>query len=218
MSIIHSRMLGLIQKLIGGGSGSLVTVLDDDSVTQVLPVIPEIARRSLTIGNIGGWFLAVLENVHTSDDFEQSSIPVYTPAAAAVIPPYPLVVPDDQDIWLIGASLIRTTGAGSLAAGVLAINPPSISQGLGIDDAGATVIGTPMMSLAHFNGLNTVLGSVNAFGITAGGDPYVPIGLRLPRFTTLVFNSESGGAATCEFQMIAIMALFPAGLGQDVVA
>lgn len=219
MSQITSRMLARIQTLIGG-SGSLggVTVLDDDSVVQTLPVVPDIARRSLAIGNIGGWFLAVLENTHTSDDFEQSSIPVYTPPAAAVIPPYPAIVPDDFDIWLIGCSLIRTAGVGTLAAGVLGLNPPSISQGLGIDDAGVAVVGTPIMSVAHFNGLNTVMGTGNAFGVKTDGDPYAHIGLRIPRFTTMVFNSESGGAATCEFQMLVTMALFPAGMGQDVVA
>ena len=57
-------------------------------------------------------------------------------------------------------------------------------------------------------------GSVVADGITEQGLNYQPINLRLPRGTNLVFSSEAAAAA--EFQMLCILGLYPAGMGQDV--
>jgi len=215
MSVISNNLLAAVQALIGGATGSGITVLEDDSVTQTLPIVPEIARRSLAIGNIGGWVLAVLENVHSGADFEQSSINLYNPAAAAIRPPYPGPVPLNTDVWMLGCSLIRNSGAGGLTGGLLGLNPPTLSQGLGIDDAGVALITTPIMTLAHFVGVDETLSSGNAFGETDQGLTYVPINLRIPRGGTLVFSSEAAAAA--EFQLLVVLGLFPAGMGQDVV-
>jgi len=218
MAIIRNSLLRLVEQLIGGGYGgnSIGTTLDDETVVQTLPLVPEVARRSLTIGNVGGWFLAVLENVHSAGDFEQSSINVYEPEAAARVPPYPATVLDAFDVWLIGCSLIRSAGAGGLNYGRCGINPSVESQGLGIDDAGAALVTTPIMGLARFDAIDASLTGVAGDGITEQGLNYQPINLRLPRRTTLVFSSESASAAT--FQLLCIMGLFPAGMGQDVSA
>jgi len=215
LAIVKNALLGIIQQLIGGAIGGSGTVLDDENLTQVLPIVPEIARRSLTVGNVGGIFTAVLENVHSGADFEQSNILVYEPAAAARIPPYPEVVGPDFDIWLLGCSLIRSAGVGDLVYGRCGWNPSQETQGLGIDDAGAAVETTPIIGLARFNNTDdSFVGSVVADGITAQGLNYQPINLRLSRRANLVFSSEAAAAA--EFQLICVMGLFPAGMGQDV--
>lgn len=216
MSRITNSLLKIVQDLIGGSGGSGITTLDDESVAQVLPIVPEIARRSLTIGNVGGIFTAVLENVHSGADFEQSSVTVYSPTAAARIPPYPRVVGKNFDIWLLGCSLVRSVGTGGLTAGRCGWNPSVETQGLGIDDAGASVIATPIIGLAMFTSINADLSGVEGLGVTDQGLAYQPINLRLSKRATLVFSSEAAAAA--EFQLICVMGLFPAGMGQDVVA
>jgi len=215
MSQIRNNLLKIVQSLVGGSPGSGPTVLEDDSVTQTLPVVPHIARRSLTVGNVGGIFTAVLENVHSAADFEQSSITVYSPQTAARIAPYPVEVDKNFDIWLLGCSLVRTVGVGGLVSGRCGWNPSEETQGLGIDDAGAAVLSTPIIGLARFDAIDASLTGVEGDGITEQGLNYQPINLRLSRRATLVFSSESAAAA--EFQLICVMGLFPAGMGQDVV-
>lgn len=214
MSVVSNSLLRLIQQLVGGSAGGGKTVLDDENVTQTLPIVPEIARRGLTVGNVGGIFTICLENVHSGADFEQSNVSVYAPAAAAIIPPYPPIVSADFDIWLLGCSLVRTVGTGGLVAGRCGWNPSKETQGLGIDDAGAQVIATPIIGLARFDSVDAGLTGVPADGITEEGLNYQPINLRLSRRAGIVFSSESAAAA--EFQLHCVCGLFPAGMGQDV--
>jgi len=126
------------------------------------------------------------------------------------------VVSDGFDIWILGCSLVRSSGAGGLTSGRCGINPGTTVQGLGIDDAGAAVVATPIMGLARFDAVDESLSGVEADGITEAGLNYQPINLRFPRGSLLVFSSEAAAAA--EFQLLCLMGLFPAGMGQDVSA
>ncbi len=216
MSQVTNSLLGLVQKLIGGAPGSGVTNLDDENLTQVLPIVPDIGRRGLTIGNIGGWHVGILENGHAGDDGEVSSILPYRPADDNVAP-YPSPVPDGFDVWLLGIAGRRVSGTGTLAGADMGLNVPTAGQGWGVDDEGASVLATPIIQLAKFDGIDTSIGPSNDPMITEGGQYFVRVGLRVPRGGTLVFASESGGAAAVVFHAMFVLGLFPAGLGQDVV-
>ncbi len=215
MSQITSSMLRQIQQLIGGGGAGIapVTVLEDDAVTQTLPVVPEIARRSLVIGPLGGIFVGVLRNVHTAADGEVSSILPYTPLASNIAP-YPSPVPDGYDIWLLGIAGTRVSGTGLLTGALMGINPPTSSQGWGRDDSGTGVAATGIFQLARFDVIEAAITLGTDCMLTEQGLTYQPVGLRLMRGATLVFASEASDTAT--FDALFYMGLFPAAMGQDV--
>ena len=101
MSLIKNALLLPIQHLIGQAPAPTPAVVDDDSVSLVLPVVPNIARRSLASQPTGGWFTGLLENNHVSDDAIISTANVYNIGDDAVAP-WPAPVPNEFDVWLLG--------------------------------------------------------------------------------------------------------------------
>ena len=200
-------MLGL-----AGADSGAETIIDTDSVTQVLDIAP-VARRSLALPGTDGIFYCYFENVHGAADDESSTIDPYAPGDAAVAP-YPGTVPRDLDFWVLQCSGRRTAGAGGLTSAAFVVVPSGtgIQQGWGIDDLGAAVTSVFVTVAARFDTIENV-GGLFAFA-TEEGNTVVHINRRIPRGSNLSFHSTSGGAA--EFQMILTCALLPLGLGQDV--
>jgi len=215
VSQITGNQLALIQKVfeIAGSQISAVTELDDANISQVV-TINELVRRA-TIEQVPcGWWQGVLENVHSGADTESSSIDPYAPGADSFAP-FPLSVPESFDIWLCGVSGSRSSGAGGLTSGVASINPADSTQAWGRDDAGAPITATgPRMVVAIFD--NIVATSLSQDPMeTQQGETFVKVGIRMPRGTAISFHSTSAAAA--EFQMHFLLAVHPAGMGQDVV-
>lgn len=220
MSRIINAVLGPIQALIGGvGSGAAFTELDDQGVTQTLPIVPHIARRGLSQGSTGGWFVGILENVHSGADSEDSAINPYEPGAAAAGSAWPAVVPPGFDVWCAGISGHRSVGVGGLTIALMGFNPSNNGPafGWGQDDQGAAVLPvTPTMMLARFDALETQQAAITQDPMmTEQGLMFQPVNMRLPRGGTLSFFSESAAAA--EFQAVFLLGLFPAAMGQDVL-
>lgn len=214
MSLVKNPILAPLQRLIGTSPAPRGSInLDDENISQTLPVVPHLMRRSLA-GIESGWFLGLMENVHGAADFESSFIDPYNPGALAVAP-YPGTVESDFDVWVLGVSGIRSSGAGGLTGALFVINPADTSQGWGVDDAAAQVLGTPALKVARFDGLETTITQTFDPMITEAGLTYQPVGIRVPRGGLLGFDTESAAAA--EFQGQWLIGLFPAGLGQDVV-
>lgn len=215
MGLIRTRILAGVQSLIGGApGGNSVTVLEDDSVTQVLPIVPDIARRALSPGETG-WWVANFDNIHPGADSIKSEINPYD--AGASVPAgsqYPTSIPSDQDLWLMGASLVRFAGAGDLNTGTLQLDPAPRQQAWGIDNSGAAVVVSGEFLLAGWIGLDT--NSVIDWG--KGGDGSLGVkrlAIRLPRSSLLLFRSNSSAAAS--FRVAMVFGLFPAGLGEDIL-
>ncbi len=217
MAEIKTPILRPIQQLIGSpGLGGVV--LDDDSVTQTLPIVPDIARRGGSQGSTGGWFLGILENVHSGADGEASSIDPYNPGAFAGGGAWPAVVPPGFDVWLAGISGFRKAGTGSVVA-AMGYNPANNGPafGWGVDDSGVAVAPTtPSMQLARFDSVEAGISLLTSPPmLTEYGEYFVPVSMRLPRAGTLSFTSESSAAS--EWQAVFLMGLFPAALGQDIL-
>lgn len=210
---IESDALDRLYRVLGLSGGALTkgTLLDDGNVSQVLS-INEIVRRSRTPAATTGWYRPVFENVHAAASDEQSNIDPYAPGAVAFAP-YPNPVPRGFDFWILGASLRRTSGAGTLTNANLGVRPVAAQFGWGIDEGGVQVSAPDNMVLAAWTSLNT--GSIIKYGTRGNGDPYAHINLRVPRGTDLFFTSTAAGAAAT-FRCYLIAALFPEGLGQDV--
>ena len=213
MTIIKNAIVAPIQKIVGSQQAPSPTVLDDDNISLTLPIAPDIIRRSLSSQPTGGWFQGILENVHSGADDESSEISPYEAGVDAVAP-YPESISAEFDLWLMSIYGSRTSGSGGLTGAVGSMLPKGHAQGWGRDDAGAPLVTTSRVPLAEFDSITTLTVGF-AFMQTQQGLLLQPVGMRLPRGTTLRFNSTSAAAA--EFQMAFILGLFPAALGQDVV-
>lgn len=219
MTLVTGDQLRLVARLFGRGSSlSGSTDLDVDAVTQTLPIVPEIVRRSLTEANSGGWNEGLLLNEHTDAQTLTSSIDPYAPGDNAVAP-YPALVPLGFDVWIMGVAAVRvdSAGTGAYSSAVLAINPGAAVQSWGEDDSGDAVAGGPRIILARFDGgLDVNLVGINPPLLTEAGEVFVPLRMRIPRQgSTLEWISDS--VATCSLRAHIILGLFPESLGQDVM-
>ena len=218
MPIVKNPVLLTLQRMLGlAPGGGRPLNLDDSNISLTLPVVPHVARRG-GAGIQAGWFLGVMENVHSAADAEASFIDPYEPGALLAVAPYPASVPDGFDLWLLGCSGVRSLGTGDPTGALFVVNPNDTSQAWGIDDAGVAVIATPGIRVAFFDSVSEVVQAVTADPLfnSVSGQTYIPVNMRLPRGTLLGFETQSAAAA--EYQGAFLLGLFPAGLGQDVVA
>lgn len=217
MSIIKNAILLPIQHLIGQAPAPSPAVVDDDSVSLTLPIVPNIARRSLASQPTGGWFTGLLENNHVSDDAIISTINVYN-TGDDTVPPWPAPVPAEFDIWLLGCFGIHSSGSGGLSEALMGFNPANFTQGWGRDQAGVLTVSSPRLHVARFDAIGGgATGSSDPPLITEQGATYVAVNMRIPRGTNLSFQTLSTGAAVVVFTAIFLLGLFPSAMGQDVV-
>jgi hypothetical protein len=218
MTLLEGSELSVIQRWfkLGGQAIRGATDLDLGNVSQTLPIVPEVLRRSMTESNLTGWSQGTLQNVHTAADDEVSGIDPYAPGTSAVAP-FPALVPNGWDVWLMGVSAVIASGAATITGARVSVNPGDFQQSWGQDDAGAPFVGDQRWTVAYFN---TVQDDVTGPGLvpallTPGGLPFVALKMRIPRGANLAFHTESLGTST--YQALLLMGLFPAGLGQDIL-
>lgn len=203
-----------MNKALGiAGSGDSQTELLDGTVDQVLDV-GQIARRGGTLAGTEGIFRCILRNVHAGAGDIFSSWQPYLPGETGLIAPYPTPVPDDLDVWLLGASVESVSGGGSLVGAALRLT--QIQQGFGIDDSAAAVVSNSVFTVAWWNTHIGILAP--PFMATQSLQPFKPINLRIPRKGAIAspflsFGSQSDGINT--FDCVMMMGLFPVALGQD---
>lgn len=210
------RALGL-----PGGQASGATEFQDQQLDQVLDVFA-LARRGRTLAGTEGIMTVVLQNVHGAAGDLFTAWEPYNSDSTGVIAPYPSPFPRDMELWLLGAAVRRTAGAGD--ADEVGLTLASVQQGFGIDDTGNQVISVDGLPLAFWNVQRAV-----PFGgqwmQDTGGRVFAPIGIRIPplgeggvqsNFAQVVFLTHVSAAATYDCQIL--IGIFPAGMGQDVVA
>jgi len=214
---ITSQALELMTKALGlSGTGEQRTELLDGMVEQVIDITP-VVRRSRTLAGTEGIMFGVLRNVHTDAESLVTTIDPYRVGATAAVAPYPPVVPDSLEVWILGATVARASGGGTLSA---LLDIQMRPQAFGIDDSGVAVVTGPAQPLAHWD---TIVTEGFPFGILAGSDqPFAKIGLRVPRLTTgagngplLTFRTTS--SLTMTIQCVIAIAFTPIALGQDAV-
>jgi len=208
---IDSQALGDLTLAIGlSGAGSPLTELTDGVVDQAL-VVNEIARRSQTQAGTSGIYTPSMRSVNTDAEAVEVRIDPYNVGGVAVVPPYPDPVPRGFDFWLLGASIRRVSGTGTLLASI-GIRVGTRNEGWGVDDGGAQILVSQDLRLFYWDTIVTV---GTAFAINAAsGKPHWRGALRLPRdVSTIVFSATSSLTSTYDCQLIA--GLFPTALGQD---
>lgn len=215
--IVSSQALEPANKALGiAGSGDSQTEFQDGTLDQVLDM-SQIVRRGRTIAATEGIFRAILRTIHTDTECVATSWFPYTPGATGIIAPYPDPVPDTLDIWLLGASLERSSGAGNITNAVMKLT--NITQGFGIDSLGVAVVDTTPFYIAFWD---TIEGSIAPGFGNVPGDNQVwdkPAGgIRIPRKGVIsspgiVFEACSN--ASVEIDCTILFGIFPVALGQD---
>ena len=208
------RVLGIRGTGAQAGLGSPFTELDDSRLDQVVDVNPYV-RRSRAPAGTTGWFVAAFDlTMGAGVTTENAQIDVYRPGAALVNAPFKAAVPRDQDIWMIGHSaVINAATASNFTSAGLRLECPATQEGYGIDEAGAK----PTPNVGNFQLASwdsTIVVAGRQILITANGDPYYPLGIRLRRGQLLNFEATASNAVGIRGTVI--MAQLPAGLGQDI--
>lgn len=214
MAIVKGEQLTLVQRLYRFATQGLsgITEVDTDHVSQVLPIVPEILRRSMTVTSSQGVGVALFKNEHAGAGQLTTTINPYTTDNVGNGYPSPVDF-TRNDVWIIGASVDRTAGAGTLDAALLEIQFSSDQGFFGEHDDGSSKVGGADMPVARWDSIDTTTNRGNA--LTEQGQPYVPINLRLARGTVIAFISDVAGASA-DIQCNLIVGLFPQGMGQDI--
>lgn len=213
---VESDALDVLNRVLGLGSfGGSSTLLDNANLSQTLPVLPEIIRRSRTLAATTGWFYGLVLHVHTAPGNLNSTVDPYAPAGASQVAPWPARIPRGFDVWLLSASLIRNSGSGTLDGAALLLDPTAAQQGWGINNSGAAVAANDPYPIARWTALDTSLTGTDPYGIAGDGGAMVRINQRIARGTVLRFISNVAGAAA-NIQLMTTMGLFVEGLGQDI--
>lgn len=210
VKVVDSDALNDVNAALGlSGAGSPLTELADGLVDQVL-AINEIARRGRTQAGTSGIYTPTLRCINTGAQTQNVIVDPYNVGAGFVVAPYPDPVPIQFDVWLLGASLRRVSGSGTLSAS-LSLSVGTKNQGWGRDNTGSLPLVAQPIRLAYWDALVTV---VSAFGLQGTLGPHARIGLRVPRdVSELKFACTSSLTSTYDCQLIT--GLFPIALGQD---
>lgn len=209
---VDSDLLSLVRKSLGITGSDQETYFDGGNLQQVLDV-GGLGRRGRSRFFSEGWFGAALETTHAVADTQTLEANPYKTGAPYVKAPYSSPIPDDMELWLLGAGLVRTAGAGGLTGAVLRMRLQEM-PGWGYD--GSAIVAPVNLTVAAWDGLFSVASYADIGTEIGTGKLYTWIGIRLPRDRSLFFASESGGAAT--FRCGMIFGMFPRGMGQDILA
>jgi len=212
---IDSQALFTINRVLGlaGTGAAQQTILDDGDLTQVLDVNPFV-RRGMTLASRTGIYFGIFRNVHGAGGLINNIINPYEAPNSRDGFPAVITVQSGLELWLLGASGERLSGAGGLDEGLLQILFSSDQQAFGSDDSGGAVASSANLHVARWDGVSTAT-TTNAL-VMEDGSTFARIGIRLSRLATgLRFISDASAAAT--FQLNVMMGLFPTGLGQDVI-
>jgi len=211
VKVVDSDALAIANKALGlTGAGAPETEITDGTVDQVLDVGP-IVRRGRTHAGRSGIFTAVLQNVHdVGAESKNVSVNPFALADDVAIAPYPQIMPDTFDVWLLAAYINQVSGSGTLTA---SLSMQMASQGWGIDNGGTPIVSTPEFVLAYWDALVTE-GVEFALRNGARGPTTFP-GLRVPRNAGVFLRFRSTSSAIATFNCNLLLGVFPVSLGQD---
>lgn len=207
-----NRSLGLA----GGVGGSQFTELEDGSVTQVIEISP-IARRSRVFGLEGKFVGSFIMEHGAGTTNLLVTIDPFNMQMNAVTGPYPHVMPDGFDLWIIGASGMLVTGISTNLddVGLSITSDQEASFGFnqgGGPDLGS--IGIPEINLALWDEFHAT-GIVAPLFNSHSGKTWMAIGQRLRRGELI--RLRSGASNAIAYMVHIVLGLFPTALGQDVV-
>jgi len=211
---IDSAALTAVQKQLGmSGVGPSSALLLDEDLPQSFDVIPAV-RRSLADIATRGQFYGTLQNVHAAAGPLVSQINPYD-ATTRAFGTFPAPVPEDFDLWLMGCSIQRVSGTGTVEAAI-EMEYFSRMRGFGAGDNDAPASARGRLTLMFVDTIVTIASS--PFGIEvihrSGRVLSEGLPLRLGRNDCFLhFFTEATALST--YDATFMLGLFPAGLGSD---
>jgi len=211
VSEIDSQALLLVDEVLGVAGGKAAsTELDDGRLDQVLNV-NDIIRRSRSVQD--GIFWGLWRNIHAAAGEVSSNINPYTTPSDTNTTGWETPIPRKLEVWVLGATVSRSSGAGGLDEALLELRMTAVQQAFGEDSAGAAIAGqNANMALARWDVISEL--TTRDVALTETGAPFARIGLRVPRRSTIRFTSDAAAAANFDLQVL--LGLFPRALGQDI--
>lgn len=208
---IDSGALELLRQALGlaGGSGaSQVVFLEDGEVIQTLDVSSLVAASTAPV-QTGGLFVIQAQNTHVGGTPASDTIDIYETDLSQPNAPtgltFPGPIPAGVEVWCYAAGLLCSIGANVVGAAISldpAGNFPGKTDGL------TSLQTVPMWAWGAPAAL--------AGGIDLGTSQTIPLiyqppgPVRLPRASSLVFESQSNNPVDVTFSMLC--ALAPRGL------
>jgi len=197
------------------------TIFDGGNLAQVL-VVNDLVRRSRSLGVTNGVFWGKQRHVHAAAGDLDSIIDPYNPGRVLVPPisSYPPVVPNGFDVWIVGLTIARTTGAGTLDGAVVSLDPiaGAMQQAWGVNNSGAAIVGIGLQPLCVWVALATGAAGVNAMGVLSNGNCQgLTLPVRVGRGTEIRCDSTAG-TASATFDFFIMTQVVPESMGQDLVS
>ena len=210
LSVLHVLGIG------NPATATLPAVFDDENLQQVFDVAPAIRRARVSGATGEGIWSAQIENAHVAAGQIVSTITPYNlaggPTAFTALNGFPDPVPNDMDVWLIGAACLYTTG--QLDNARLTVQVPG---------TGAAFGATGNVSLPYyFWDTDMPIGATGALSFGANSLEGMQLSrraVRVPRGSEIGFTSVNGaGVGWASIFCDMHLGLFPASLGQDGLA
>jgi len=212
MKTVDSDALGVVNRALGlSGAGAQRTEFMDGVVDQTIDVAALI-RRGRTQGATEGIYTAIMRVINTAANNISTTVDPYAVGTTGLIAPYPNPMPMNFDVWLLGASVDRVSGTGTMSL-ALRIDFLASQQGWGIDDQGVAVAVASTQVMAFWD---TPFTAGTIFGLLDQGGTFMKIGTRIPRGAVLTFHSLSSATSTYDCQVL--LGVFPTALGQDGIS
>jgi len=209
---VDSDVLSGVIPNLGLTGGAQETQFDDENLSQFYDVGRDVRRKRAPAP---AWWYGILQNTHSAADAEMSTINPYSVGTTLAGHAEWTEISNLFDVWLISLQAIRLSGAGLPTAVFAAINPIRTHLAWGKDDGGSVVTTHHPYVIARWDSVDAgITGLTNDPLLTEQGGTTVVINQRFPRGAALEFSSEADAA--CVLQLIAVLGLFPVGLGQDI--
>ena len=205
---VDSTALHQVARALGVRGLNDNAVFQDEQLQQVVDVGPLI-RRGMTLAGSEGIYIGVFQNDHAAAGVLTSTVDPYAVAGTAG---WPNPIPDNLEVWVLQCSALLVTAgdAGVFGDGQFDAQWP----------AARVAWGTPAnraMPLALYDA-EVSLGSLGVSLAEIGsGEITKRLGIRIPRGVTLRWTTESTGVGTPEYRLLALVGLFPIGMGQDAM-
>ena len=211
MQEVDSQVLQDVSKILRLSTvGSQITDFDDGVLQQVLDV-SKLVRRGGVLAQSQGLFSFEIVNEHAGASTIRTLVNPRSPGAVIQGAGYPAQVPLTLDPWVVAVG-IRCAAADAAKVGDCVFAYGMIDDQMGFGPA-ASAIDIPML---HWDEMKS-FGTLDCFGRNSTTDEFPKLTgpVRFSDRSRLVCISVSSDIVDVEFE--GIMALLPAGLGQDAI-
>lgn len=219
MQEVDSAALTRVSKVLQlSTTGAELTEFQDELLQQVLDVAPMV-RRGLTLDISGGIYTATILNTHVGSDTITTDVNPYVPATTFVGNGFPAEVSDAFDVWLLGLHAQNITAPGDFGGGFFGIITGTLGMAWRNEAGSIAMVQVIDLWKQETSGTGNLVVLTAEFAAPAATG-FIKLPMRIRRSADVRFRFETvkSGVGAGTYKVFLTLGLFPAGLGQDVVA